>query len=822
MIDLPVPLTSFIGRERDQTAVRELLAGSRLVTLVGPGGCGKTRLAVQVAHDLAATRDDAVYWVDLAPLAEPSFVAQTVAASLGIPEQPDTPLTETLCEGLRARSILLILDNCEHLIASCANLTEQVLQSCPRVRVLITSREALNVAGEMIWPVTGLALPDAFLLPPLEGLLEYEAVQLFLARAAAVQPTFAPVQDDLLPLAHICLRLDGIPLAIELAAARVRVLSLAEIDERLDNAARLLTSGSRKASPHQQTLRGSLDWSYNLLTSDERTFLRYLSVFAASWDLSAVEHITADVISPAADPLDLLARLIEKSLVLRLEGSGGTRYRLQEVVRQYAWSLVVDLHEEEMLRARRRSWCLALVEQASRGLVSPDPSTWLDRLEMAHDDIRAALRWSLLRNDGDIALDLAAPIWRFWLFRGYLSEGRRWLEEGLAATGSDGATPSRAEAALGAGVLANFQADYDRARELCEMCIEYSTALADRRRVGFGLLTLANVMGETGDYEAAARTYEEALVALRDQQDHRATAMALGELSLALLYLGESDRAEEASQESVAMYQLTNNRQGLAGSLTNLAIILLARQEYERAHELCTESLAIRRALGDKGGCAHTLMVLAWAATAQRRLSRAVMACKESLAIREAISDRKGIAQAFEGLARVANISGDATGAVRLLAAASRLRAAAGSRPAPTERAEIERVTARLRSQLDASAFDSAWSEGTEMPYERSLAEARAFHVSDSDTDNTLDAPHPAETASVKPGNAPLADTFGLTAREREVLRLVTQGLTYAQMAEQLVISPRTVDTHLRSIYGKLGVTSRSAATRVALENHLI
>jgi non-specific serine/threonine protein kinase len=817
MIDLPVPLTSFIGRERDQTAVRNLLTESRLVTLVGSGGCGKTRLALQVAHDLAATSDDAVYWVDLAPLADPALVAQTVAASLGIVEQPGTPLTQTLCEGLRARSILLILDNCEHLIASCAALTELVLQSCPRVRVLITSREALNVAGEMIWPVAGLALPDAFLLPSLDGLLEYESVRLFVARAAAVQPTFAPVQDDLLPLAHICLRLDGIPLAIELAAARMRVLSLAEIDERLDDAARLLTSGSRKAAPHQQTLRASLDWSYNLLTPDERTFLRSLAVFAASWDLSAAEYVTVNGISPSADPLDLLARLIEKSLVLRLEGSGGTRYRLQEVVRQYTWSLVADLHEEEKLRARHRSWCLALVERASRALVSPDPSGWLDHLEMAHDDIRAALRWSLLRSEGDIALDLAAPIWRFWLFRGYLSEGRRWLEEALAATG--GTTSRRAEAALGAGVLANFQADFTRARELCEMCIEYSTALADRRRVGFGLLTLANVKSETGDYEAAARTYEEALAALREQNDHRATAMALGELSLARLYLGEPDRAEEACQESVAMYHLTNNRQGLAGSQTDLAIILLARQEYARAHELCTESLAIRRALGDKGGCAHTLIVLAWVATAQRQLPQAVAACKESLAIREAMGDRKGIAQAFEGLAHVANIAGDSTSAVRLLAAASRLRAAAGSQPAPTERAEIERVTAQLRSQLGESAFDSAWSEGT-APSERILNEVRAFSV--SDTAEASDAPDALDAPLAKSGNAPLADAFGLTSREREVLRLVTQGLTYAQMAERLVISPRTVDTHLRSIYGKLGVTSRSAATRVALENHLI
>jgi non-specific serine/threonine protein kinase len=821
MNDLPVPLTSFIGRERDLASVRELLTKTRLVTLIGPGGCGKTRLALQVARELVAASDDAVYWIDLASLSDPSLVAQTVAASLGIAEQPGIPLTQTLSEGMRTQSILLVLDNCEHLIASCALLTDTVLQSCPNVRALITSREALNVAGEMIWPVTGLTLPDAFLLPPLERLLAYESVRLFVARALAVQPAFAPGQGDLLPLAHICLRLDGIPLAIELAAARVRVLSLAEIDERLDDATRLLTRGARIASPHQQTLRASLDWSYNLLTPDERTFLRCLSVFAATWDLSAVEHITAEMFGPSSDPLDLLARLIEKSLVLRIEGSGGTRYRLLEVVRQYAWSQVMDSEEVERLRTRHRAWCLDLARHAATGLISPDPANWLDRLETTHDDIRAALRWSLLRDEGEVALDLAAPLWRFWLFRGYLSEGRRWLEQTLAAT--DGATLNRAETALGAGVLAQFQADYGRARELCAVCIEYSTALADRLRVGFGLLTLASIKSETGDYAAAARTYNEALAALRDQNDQRAIAMALGELSLALLYLDESDRAEEACQESVAMYHRSGNSQGLAGSLTDLAIILHARQEYDRAYALCTEALAIRRALGDRGGCAHTLLILTWVATAQGQLPQAVAACTESLAIRETMGDRKGIAQALEGLARVAHAGGDWSGAVRLLATANRLRAAAGSRPAPTERAEIERVLADLRSCLGERAFVATWAENMERPFERILAEARAFHLSDVAEAPEARTPSPTrDAASVNPEKTAQTDNFDLTAREREVLRLVTQGLTYAQMAEQLVISPRTVDTHLRSIYGKLGVTSRSAATRKALENHLI
>ncbi|HKT37065.1 MAG TPA: tetratricopeptide repeat protein, partial [Ktedonobacterales bacterium] len=763
----------------------ELLTRSRLVTLVGAGGCGKTRLALQVAHDLMAASDDGFYWVDLAPLSDPSLVAQTVAASLGIAEQPGAPLAQTLCEGLRARSMLLILDNCEHLIAACAYLAELLLQSCPHVRVLITSREALNVPGETVWPVSGLALPDAFLLPPLNRLVEYESVQLFVARAVAVQPTFALTENDLLPLAHICHRLDGIPLAIELAAARVRVLSLAEIDERLDDATRLLTHGGRTASPHQQTLRASLDWSYNLLTPDEQTFLRSLSVFAATWDLSAMEHVAVGASGPPSDPLDLLARLIEKSLVLRLEGSGGTHYRLLEVVRQYTWSLVVDCQEEEALRERHRAWCLGLVQRAAAALTSSNPSGWLDHLEATHDDIRAALRWSLMRNEGEIALDLAAPIWRFWLFRGYLSEGRRWLGEALAITETmtDAMTRGRAEATLGAGVLALYQADYVRARELCVACIEYWTALGDRRGVGFGLLTLANVKSESGDYGAAVRTYQAALSELRGQDEPRGTAMALGELSLALLYQGETSRAEEAAQESVAMYQHMGNTPGLAGSLTDLAIILLARRDYDRAYELCTESLAIRRALGDRGGCAHTLLALSWAATAQGHISQAVTACQESLTIREAMGDRKGIAQAFEGLARIAKATSDLMAAVRFLAAADRLRAATGSWPAPTERTEIERILVHLRDLMDESDFTTTWAEGAETPAERVLAEARAFNA--SDVTDALEAVDAESRKSATTARKP--DTFGLTLREHEVLRLVTQGLTYAQMAEQLV-----------------------------------
>lgn len=815
MNDLPVPLTSFIGRERDQAAVRGLLSTARLVTLVGPGGCGKTRLALQVARALAETDGETVRWVDLAPLSDPALVTQTVAMALDIAEQPGIPLIQTLVEGLRMRSVLLILDNCEHLVASCASLAEQTLRTCPQVRILATSREALNVDGETIWSVTGLALPDAFVLPPIEGLLEYESIQLFVARAAAAQPTFAPTQRDGATLAHICLRLDGIPLALELAAARVRLLSLQEIDERLDDATRLLTSGSRGASRRQQTLRASLEWSYNLLTPDEQALLRRLSVFAASWDLSALEQAASDALGASADPLDLLARLIDKSLVIRLEGSGGTRYRLQEVVRQYTWSLVKNLQEEETLREQHRAWCLDLTQRAAAGLVSPDPSGWLDRLEAAQDDIRAALDWSLRRQEGEVALDLAAPIWRFWLLHGYLSEGRRWLEQALAATATDGTTHSRAEASLGAGVLALYQADYGRARELCETCIEYWTALSNRRGVGFGLLTLANVTSEMGDYEAAVRTYDEALTALRAHHDHRAMAMALGELALALLYQGESERAEESAQESVAMYQLTGNTQGLAGSLTDLAIVLLARREYDRAEALCRESLAIRRALGDKGGCAHTLMALTWVTTAQGRLSQAVVACTESLMIREAMGDRKGIAQALEGLARIAHLSENLPSATRLLAAADGLRAAAGSRPAPTERVEIERVAAHLRDQMGASAFATAWSGGREAPVERILAEAHAFHV-------PRDTPDASTSPAGKPDTSSAPGSFGLTNREQAVLRLVKHGLTYAQMAERLVISPRTVDAHLRSIYGKLGVTSRSAATRVALENHLV
>jgi len=813
--NLPARLDSFIGRQRAIVELKSLLGATRFLTLTGAGGSGKTRLALQVATTLLTEFEDGVWWVALDALTDPALTPQQVASSLGISEQPGRTLPDTLTDALKSRKILLALDNCEHLIHACAQLVETLLRSCAELRILATSREAFNIPGETIWPVPSLDVPDAYHLPPFEGLVQYESVHLFVERAESVQPAFLLTQENALTVTQICRRLDGIPLAIELAAARVKILSLEQIAARLDDSCRLLGGGSRTALPRQQTLQATIDWSHALLSEHERTLFRRLSVFRGGFSLEAVEAICAGNGIEQNEALDLLSHLVDKSLVVVAAGGGETRYRLLETIRQYAQSKLQECEEAARMRQAHCDWYLGFAERAESNVLGAEQATWLDRFEVEHDNLRAALAWSLDTGEGEKAARVGVAMWRFWFVRGYLSEGRRWLERALA--GFSEQTTVRAKTLRAAGILAGYQDDYLRAKELLAESLELFREHLDPQGASYALCSLALLARHEGDYAGAVSLLEESLQLSREVADHFGMTLTLADLGLTVLHLGDYERASALCEESLALSRERRDSRSIASALTNLGIVTLERGDGARARALCEESLAMRRQLRDKGGCAHTLAMLGRMAIQQGDYDRATACYAESLALRQETGEQEGIAIALEGLAAVAGMRAQAAHAAQLYGAAESLRQALGAPMTPIDRSYYERTVAAVRAQLDESIFLNAWTAGRTMTHEEAIVASRQTH---EHRRVTPDSAHtPARTSA--PSSTRSA-AFGLTAREIEVLRLVTQGLTYAQIAEQLIISPRTADAHLRSIYGKLGVNSRSAATRCAIENRLV
>jgi non-specific serine/threonine protein kinase len=813
--NLPIQLSSFIGRERAIVELKSLLSTARFLTLTGAGGSGKTRLALQVATTLLAEYEHGVWWVELASLTDPVLVPQQVASSLGLSEQPGRSLMDTLSEALQPRKLLLVLDNCEHLIADCAHLVETLLHSCPGLHILTTSREALNIPGETTWLVPSLGVPDVYHVPPIEELVKYESVQLFIERATSVLPAFKLTQQNAKALVQVCHRLDGLPLAIELAATRVKVLSLEQIATRLDHSYRLLAGGSRTALPRQKTLQATIEWSYHLLSEKERILFRRLSVFLGSFALEAAEAVCAGTGLEQDEVLDLLSQLVDKSLVAVMQRSGEARYRLLETIRQYAQEKLQEFGEAAHMCRAHRDWYARLAEQAKAETLEARQGSWFERLEAEHENLRAALGWSLEQQEAETAARIGAGIFRFWLLRGYISEGRLWMERALSGFSEKNAV--RAQALNVAVVLTMQQDDYTRAKTLAEESLELCRELAERRETGYALNTLGWLAHHEGDYAGAVIFLEESLALFRALGQKHDIALVLSSLGLTLLYLGEDERAAVLCEESLALSRERGDPSSIASVLTNLGIIMLARGDVERAKELCEESLARRKTLVDKGGCAHTLTILGRIALIQGDAERATVCYKESLTLRLETGEKEGIATTLEGLAAVARMQGQPVRAVRLSGAASSLRTMLGAPLTPMDRSSYEQTVAALRALLDEPTFTAAWTEGQAMSLEEAIAEAAQVKARESITPSPV--PVPLDTPSTFPFRG---NPFGLTAREIEVLRLVTQGLTYTQIAEQLVISPRTVDAHLRSIYGKLGVTSRNAATHFAFEHNLI
>lgn len=723
--NLPRPLTSFIGRERERDEVTRLLAGTRLLTLVGPGGTGKTRLGLEVGRAVQDRYADGVWLVELAALADEALVPQAVAAAFAVREQPDRPLLDSLSDALRPKALLLILDNCEHVLTACAVLATALLRAAPRVQILATSRQALGAAGETVWSVPTLDVPNPQVVDTTAEVLGFDAARLFVDRAAAALPSFAVTDRNARTVAEICHRLDGIPLALELAAARVRVLNVEQIAARLGDRFRLLTGGSRAEMPRQQTLRALIDWSHDLLDEPERALFRRLSVFGGSFTLEAVESVGQGDAVAEADVLGLLTSLLDKSLVAADAGTPDERrYRLLETIREYAREKLDGAGEAAAVRERHLGWYLALAEEAAPQLVGPGQVRWLARLELEHDNLRAALDWALAASPRpDAAVRLAGALWRFWHVHGYLSEGRRWLAQASEHAG-DVAPAAHATALNGAGSLAAAQGDYGAAQVAFERSLALRRDAGDEHSVSASLNNLALVAQAQGDFERAALLYQESLETMRRLGDDQGIALALRNLGSMARRRGDYERAIALYEEAIALYRTLGNQQALAASLTNLGVVLQARGDRGRAAALHRESLALSREVGDRQSFAASLINLGDVAREDGDHDRAMALYRESLATMHELGDRMGMVASLEGLAATSCARADYADAARLYAAARARRETLGTPLPAAEREAHERDIACARTALGEASFTKLWEAGERLAIEEVLSQA--------------------------------------------------------------------------------------------------
>ena len=596
--NLPRQLTSFIGREKAIAEVTVLLAKTHLLTLTGSGGCGKTRLALQVAAGVLDQYPAGVWLVELAALSDPALVPQTVAAALGLSEQAGKTFVQTLAEFLASKRLLLVLDNCEHLLSACVHLSDALLRACPHLTILASSREGLGIAGEQTYRVPSLALPDPKQSMTLEQVSHYEAVRLFIERAVSNKADFMVTNASAPALASVCHRLDGIPLAIELAAARVRSLSVEEINTHLDNRFRLLTGGSKTALPRQQTLRALIDWSYSLLTDQEKRLLYRISVFAGGWTLRATEQVSVGEGIAEWEVLDLLTSLVDKSLAIAETQGKTSRYRLLETVRQYARDRLAESEEGMGVRERHRDYFLALAEEVSPKLRGLEQAQCLVMLEEEHDNLRQALTFCREEPEGgEAGLRLGAALQGFWWIRGHLSEGRQHLSEVLSRSVVPAPVKARADALNGAGVLARMQGDYAAARAFHEESLTLCRESGNKRGIANSLSNLGGVGQNQGDYAAARTLIEESVTLFRELEDKQGIANSLMNLGNVAQYQGDYAAARALYEESMTLFRELEDKLGIADSLDNFAELAHQERQERRAAPLWGAATALREGI---------------------------------------------------------------------------------------------------------------------------------------------------------------------------------------------------------------------------------
>jgi predicted ATPase/class 3 adenylate cyclase/DNA-binding CsgD family transcriptional regulator len=808
--NLPIQLTSLIGREKEVAAVQNLLCREeiRLLTLTGPGGTGKTRLGLQVAAELNDSFADGVFFVDLASISDPDLVVPTIAETLKLKEIGDQPPLDLLKAYLREKHLLLLLDNFEHVVSAALPVAD-LLAACPKLKVLVTSRAVLHMRAEQEFAVPPLALPDLKRLPDLVALSQYEAIALFVLRAQGVKPEFQMTNANAPAIAGICARLDGLPLAIELAAARIKLLPPQTLLARLGQRLQVLTSGAQDVPARQQTLRNTIAWSYNLLDAQEQRLFRRLSVFAGGCTLEAIESVCMTLDGNADQVLDAVASLIDKNLLQQREKEGGEpRLVMLETIREYGLECLAASGETEAIWQAYAEYYLVLAEKAELEFRHVQPRVWLELLGQEHENLRAALSWFVKWKEAEKALRLGAALMWFWVACGYLSEGRQWVERAL--TESEGVVAFvRGKGLNAAGILACSQGDYLRAATLGEESLTLFRELGDQRGIALSLNVLGYVARMTGDYAAARSMCEESLAIFRQKEDKWSIAETLYFLASMATFQGDHATARTMITEGLVLFRKMGDQRGIAYSLNTMGLVSLLEGDAEAARLLQEESLAICKALGDRMGIAYALSSLGGLGLLQGNYVAAHTMYEESLAIAIPSGDKWFTAVCLEGFGRVVAAQEHPAWGVRLWSVAHSLREAIGTPMSPIERAVQEHSIAAARIHLGEEMFEATWAEGRTMTLEQALTAQGQATI-------------PIAQSSTPPAKSPATFHGGLTIREIEVLRLVAQGLTNEQVAQQLVISPRTVNTHLTSIYGKIGVNSRSAATRYAIEQLLV
>ncbi len=724
--NLPLQLTSFIGREREIEEIKQRLASARLLTLTGVGGAGKTRLALQTAADLLESFKDGVWLVELASLVDPTQVPQALAMAFSLREQTGISILDSVVDYLSSKRLLLILDNCEHLLDACGCIADTLLHTCSDLKILATSREGLGIAGECLWTVPSLSLPQEGSALQQADIVGYESIRLFVDRARHVNSSFSVTERNAAGVVQVCRRLDGIPLAIELAAARLKAMTVEQLASRLDDRFHLLTGGSRTALPRQQTLQALIDWSFGLLSEPEQGLFCSLSVFAGGSTLEAAEAVCSGEGLCVPEVLELLSRLVDKSLVT-IEPQGETnRYRMLETIRQYAREKALLFGNDESMHRRHLKFYRQFVEKCEKGITGTQEEYWLKQLDQEKDNFYAALNWAVEQQEDDrqAALHLAGGLMMWWLGRGYLSEGRAWLKKTLKVEASPGSP--RAKALTTAGSLAWLQNDFPEAARYLEESLSILRALDVPDPIGLANTThiLGHIALDQKDSVKSRLWFTESLGFYRELQDQYYIGTLISDLGLLDYHEGDLVSARSRQQESLEIFSKLGNPDVIAQTQNRLGELARLAGDYDQAARLYESSLEISERLGFKLEVASGQHKLSYIAKRCGDFKKARSLLRESLSVQQEVGNKQGIAECLAGFAGLAVATGQPERALRLFAAAQALLDSVSLPLAPAARAEMEQDRAFACSQLDEPACSKAAARGRELTVEEAILDA--------------------------------------------------------------------------------------------------